>query len=46
MKACSDSGVADVCEWYDDADQRFPIKVYVHNPTWVPEWSRLFPKME
>ena len=30
------SGVADVCEWYDDGDQRFHIKVYVHNPTWGP----------
>jgi len=30
------SGVADVCEWYDDTDQCFHIKVYVHNPTWGP----------
>jgi hypothetical protein len=30
------SGVAEVCEWYDDADQRFHIKVYVSNSTWGP----------
>jgi hypothetical protein len=30
------SGVADVCEWYDDTDQCFHIKVYVSNPTWGP----------
>jgi hypothetical protein len=30
------SGIADVCEWYDDADQRFHIDVKVHNRTWGP----------
>jgi hypothetical protein len=45
------SGVAEVCEWYDDTDQRFHIKVYVHNSTWGPlfgyegsfqvEWRRV-----
>lgn len=30
------SGVADVCEWYDDAVQKFRISVHVHNPTWGP----------
>jgi len=30
------SGIADVCEWYEETDQRFHIKVYVHNPTWGP----------
>lgn len=30
------SGIADVCEWYDDADQRFHIDVNVHNRTWGP----------
>jgi hypothetical protein len=28
------SGVADVCEWYDDATQKFKIEVSVHNKTW------------
>ncbi len=28
------SGVADVCEWYDDSIQRFCIDVNVHNATW------------
>ena len=30
------SGVADVCEWYDDAVQKFRIDVNVTNPTWGP----------
>ena len=30
------SGVADVCEWYDDAAQKYRIDVNVHNPTWGP----------
>lgn len=30
------SGIADVCEWYDDADQRFHIDVNVHNRVWGP----------
>lgn len=32
------SGVADVCEWYDDADRCFRIEVVVQNRT----WGRLF----
>jgi hypothetical protein len=28
------SGVADVCEWYDERDERFHIEVNVHNRTW------------
>jgi len=28
------SGIADVCEWYDDATQKFCIDVNVHNQTW------------
>lgn len=32
------SGVADVCEWYDDDQQRFQIEVNVTNKT----WGRLF----
>ena len=32
------SGVADVREWYDDADDRFRIEVSVANP----RWGRLF----
>jgi hypothetical protein len=28
------SGIADVCEWYDDAIQKFCISVHVHNRTW------------
>jgi len=28
------SGVADVCEWYDDANQSFRIEVTVTNRTW------------
>lgn len=30
------SGVADVCEWFDDADQNFHIDVNVHNDVWGP----------
>jgi hypothetical protein len=30
------SGIAEVCEWYEDTDQRFHIKVYVSNSTWGP----------
>jgi hypothetical protein len=30
------SGVADVCEWYDDATARFNIEVNVHNRIWGP----------
>jgi hypothetical protein len=30
------SGVADVCEWYDDQARKFRIDVNVHNPTWGP----------
>jgi Domain of unknown function (DUF4166) len=32
------SGIADVCEWYDDKTQRFQIEVVVRNRT----WGRLF----
>jgi Domain of unknown function (DUF4166) len=32
------SGVADVCEWYDDKSERFQIEVVVHNSN----WGRLF----
>jgi hypothetical protein len=32
------AGVADVCEWYDDAAQQFRIEVNVRNKT----WGRLF----
>jgi hypothetical protein len=28
------SGVAEVCEWYDDAEQQFKIEVDVRNATW------------
>jgi hypothetical protein len=28
------SGIADVCEWYDDTLQKFCIEVRVHNRTW------------
>lgn len=28
------SGIADVCEWYDDLSQKFCIDVNVHNATW------------
>jgi Domain of unknown function (DUF4166) len=30
------SGVATVCEWYDDAASRFRIEVAVHNRRWGP----------
>lgn len=30
------SGLADVCEWFDDADQKFHIEVNVHNDVWGP----------
>ena len=30
------SGVADVCEWFDDQDQKFHIEVNVHNDIWGP----------
>jgi len=30
------SGVADVCEWFDDASGKFRIEVNVHNSTWGP----------
>lgn len=30
------SGIADVCEWYDDAAERFHIDVRVTNPRWGP----------
>jgi hypothetical protein len=32
------SGYADVCEWYDDATQKFQIEVIVSNRV----WGRLF----
>ena len=32
------SGVADLCEWYDDREQKFRIEVTVSNKT----WGRLF----
>jgi hypothetical protein len=45
------SGVADVCEWYDDSARRFRIEVKVQNRVWGPlfgyrgqfdvEWLRL-----
>ena len=28
------SGIADVCEWYDDRAEKFCIEVNVHNKTW------------
>lgn len=28
------SGIADVCEWYDDVTEKFHIEVNVHNKTW------------
>lgn len=47
------SGVADVCEWYDDQSQRFQIEVSVTNPRFGPlfgyrgsftvEWHRVPP---
>ena len=30
------SGVADVCEWFEDGDQKFHIEVNVHNDVWGP----------
>jgi hypothetical protein len=30
------SGVANVCEWYEEIDQRFHIEVNVRNPVWGP----------
>lgn len=30
------SGVAEVCEWYDDSADRFRIEVAVHNRRWGP----------
>jgi hypothetical protein len=30
------SGIAEVCEWFDDADQKFHIDVNVRNKTWGP----------
>ena len=30
------SGIAEVCEWYDDATRKFQIEVNVHNRTWGP----------
>lgn len=30
------SGVADVCEWYEESDQRFHIEVNVTNRVWGP----------
>jgi Domain of unknown function (DUF4166) len=30
------SGVADVCEWYEEIDQKFHIEVNVHNDVWGP----------
>lgn len=30
------SGVADVCEWFDDAEERYRIEVKVANRTWGP----------
>ena len=30
------SGVADVCEWFDDRDEKFHIEVNVHNDVWGP----------
>lgn len=30
------SGIADVCEWYDDTDKKFRIEVSVSNKAWGP----------
>lgn len=30
------SGVAEVCEWFDETSQRFHIDVHVHNNAWGP----------
>jgi hypothetical protein len=32
------SGIADICEWYDQAIEKYRIEVNVHNRT----WGRLF----
>ena len=47
------SGIANVCEWYDDRDQHFHIDVNVHNRVWGPlfgytgafevEWHKVEP---
>jgi hypothetical protein len=47
------SGIADVCEWYDDSCDKFKISVNVTNRTWGPlfgyngsfdvEWKSLPP---
>jgi hypothetical protein len=47
------SGIASVCEWYDEAKGTFCIDVNVHNKTWGPlfgyygtfsvEWKRIAP---
>lgn len=48
------SGIAEVCEWYDDRDGRFRIDVHVSNQTWGPlfgysgwfdvEWQQCLPQ--
>jgi len=48
------SGIADVCEWYDEATEKHRIEVNVHNRTWGPlfgyrgsfdvEWKRVTPQ--
>ena len=48
------SGVAEVCEWYDDGERRFHIEVNVRNRVWGPlfgyrgwfdvEWRRVDPE--
>ena len=30
------SGIADVCEWYDDPTEKYRIRVAVHNARWGP----------
>ena len=30
------SGIADVCEWFDERDSKFHIEVNVHNEVWGP----------
>jgi hypothetical protein len=30
------SGIADVCEWFDDGDQRFHIESKCQKPRWGP----------
>lgn len=47
------SGIADVCEWYDDAEEQFKIEVSVRNRIWGPlfgyrgrfqaEWRTVMP---